>query len=201
MHISEGVLTVPVLAGGGVLTVIGTAIGIKNMNYEKIMSTSLLTATFFVATLIHVPVGPGSVHLVLGGLLGILLGWACFPAILTALLLQALLFQYGGIYVLGVNTINMAVPALLCYYLVKPWLKQQGKKQSIASFAGGFLSVFLSTLMIATTLWISDTGFLRAAQATMAIHLPMMFIEGIITMFIVSFLAKVQPEFLTITDQ
>lgn len=201
MHISEGILTIPVLAGGAVLTAIGTTIGLKNMDYEKIMSTSLLTATFFVASLIHVPVGPGSVHLVLGGLLGILLGWSCFPAILVALLLQALLFQYGGIFVLGVNTFNMAAPPILCYYLLRPLLKKGGKKSSVAAFAAGFFSILFSSLLIASTLAISDQGFIRAAQATVLAHIPLMFIEGIITTFIISFLAKVQPEFLNLNKQ
>ncbi len=199
MHISEGILTMPVLAGGAALTTIGTAIGLKKIDYDKIMPISLLTATFFVATLIHVPVGPGSVHLVLGGLMGILLGWACFPAILVGLLLQALLFQYGGIYVLGVNTFNMAVPALCCYYIARPWLKQKGKKQAVAGFLGGFLSVFLSSLLIALTLHLSDPGFFRTAQATVLVHIPMMVIEGLITMFAITFFAKVQPEFFHIT--
>ena len=46
-------------------------------------------------------------HLILNGLLGMLLGWAAFPSIFVALMLQAILFQYGGITVLGVNTFNM----------------------------------------------------------------------------------------------
>ena len=85
MHISEGVLSTPVLLAGGALTVVGSAIGLKTLDYERIMTVSLLTATFFVASLIHVPLGPGNIHLVLGGLMGIVLGWSCFPAILVAL--------------------------------------------------------------------------------------------------------------------
>ena len=49
------------------------------------------TPAIFVASLVHVPVGPSSMHLVLNGLLGLLLGWAAFPAILVGLLLQAVL--------------------------------------------------------------------------------------------------------------
>ena len=94
MHISEGILSAPILAGGAVLTTVGTAIGLKKMDYDRIMSVSLLSATFFVASLIHVPLGPGSVHLLLGGLLGLILGWGAFPAIVVALALQALFFQY-----------------------------------------------------------------------------------------------------------
>jgi cobalt/nickel transport system permease protein len=195
MHISEGILSAPVLISGGALTVVGTAIGLKRLDYDRIMGVAILTATFFVASLIHVPLGPGSVHLIFNGLLGMVLGWACFPAILIALLLQAIIFQYGGIVVLGVNTFNMAVPALLCFYLLRPWLKRP-KYRSAAGFIGGFLSVFLTSLLMGLALALSDTGFLTTAKIIVAAHLPVMIIEGFITMFTISFLARVKPEIL-----
>ena len=58
MHISEGVLSPAVLAGGAALAVAGTAIGLKKLDYEAIPRVAILSAAFFVATLIHVPVGP-----------------------------------------------------------------------------------------------------------------------------------------------
>ena len=112
MHISEGVLSAPVLIGCASAAAACTAVGLKKIAPDRIMAVALLTATFFVASLIHVPVGPGNIHLVLNGLLGIILGWASFPAILVALLLQALFFQFGGITVLGVNVMIMALPAV-----------------------------------------------------------------------------------------
>lgn len=199
MHISEGVLSTPVLTAGIGLSTVGIAIGLRKLDYDKIMMASMLTSTFFVANLIHIPVGPGSVHLSLCGLMGVLMGWACFPAIAVALLLQAILFQYGGIYVLGVNTFIMAAPAICCFYIFSPLLRASGKKRAAAGFLAGGLSVLFSALLLATSLHLSDEGFLRAAQATVLIQLPMVCIEGLITMFIVSFLMKVQPEFFTLS--
>ena len=98
MHISEGVLSAPVLISGGALTVAGTAIGLKRLDYDKITHVGILSAAFFVASLIHVNVGPASVHLILNGIVGLLLGWAAVPAILVALTLQALFFQFGGLF-------------------------------------------------------------------------------------------------------
>ncbi len=195
MHISEGVLSAPVLFGGGALTAVGTAIGLKKLDYDRIMTVSILSATFFVASLIHVPLGPGSVHLILNGLLGVILGWAAFPAILVALLLQAIFFQFGGLIVLGVNTFNMAAPAVLCFYLLQPWLKRP-QTRPWAAFAGGFFSVLLAALLMAFSLALSDSGFIDTAKLVVAAHLPIMIIEGFITMFTVSFLARVQPEIL-----
>lgn len=195
MHISEGILSTQVLIGGGMLTAIGTAIGLKKLDYERIMTVAILVAAFFVASLIHVPVGPGSVHLVLNGLLGVVLGWASFPAILTALLLQAVFFQYGGIVVLGVNTFNMAASAVCCFYLFRPLLRRP-RSRALAGFTCGFLSVLLASLLMALSLTFSDSGFMAIAKIVVVGHLPVMVIEGFITMFVITFLAKVQPEIL-----
>lgn len=201
MHISEGVLSPPVLLAGAAVATIGTAIGLKKLDYDRIMTVSLLTATFFVASLIHVPIGPGNVHLILGGLMGILLGWGCFPAILVALFLQSLFFNFGGLLVLGVNTTIMALPALLCFYIFRSWVEKNDYKRKIAAFGAGFFAIFLSSIIMAIALWSTDKGFIQAAQLVIAVHIPLMIIEGLITMFSVSFLAKVQPEFLHMGKQ
>lgn len=200
MHISEGVLSAPVLISGLLLTTAGTAIGLKKLNIDRIMGVSLLTGAFFVASLIHVPIGPASIHLVLNGLLGMILGWACFPAILVALILQAVFFQYGGLMVLGVNTANMAIPALVCFYLLRPLLLKP-KTRPLAGFIGGAGAIFLSSIFMAAALAFSDIGFLTTAKITILANLPIMVIEGVITMFTVSFLARVHPELLTGAEQ
>ena len=61
----------------------------KKTEVSDIPKVSVVTSAIFVASLIHVPVGPTSVHLVLSGLAGITLGWSAFPAIFVALILQA----------------------------------------------------------------------------------------------------------------
>ena len=58
MHISEGVLSGPVLISGGALAAVGTAIGLKKLDYDRIAQAAILSAAFFVASLIHVPIGP-----------------------------------------------------------------------------------------------------------------------------------------------
>lgn len=198
MHISEGVLSGPVLIAGGALTVVGTAIGLKKLDYDRIMTVSLLTATFFVASLIHVPIGPGNLHLILGGLMGIVLGWSCVPAILVALFLQTMFFNYGGLVVLGANTIIMALPAICCFYLFRPFIETNGNRRKIGAFAAGFTAILISAILMAIALTSSDKGFWGVAQLVVVAHIPLMVIEGIITMFTVGFLAKVQPEFLSL---
>ena len=198
MHISEGILTWPVLASGAAAALAGTAVGLNKLKTEDIPKTAILSAAFFVASLIHVPLGPASIHLILNGIVGLLLGWAAFPAILVALSLQALFFQYGGLTTLGVNTLLMAFPAVLCYLILKPLILNDNNSVALAaSFAGGAFCVFLSGIMMAGFLVFAHRAFLEVALVIVSIHVPVMIIEGIIAMFCIGFLKKVQPSLLT----
>ncbi len=196
MHISEGVLSGPVLVSGAALAAAGTAVGLKNLDYDHVARAGMLSAAFFVASLIHVPIGPSSVHLILNGVVGLLLGWAAFPVILVALLLQAVLFQFGGITTLGVNTIIMALPAVLCYYLFRSLIHKRRAVGLTAAFTCGALSVLGSALLAAAALVFTEQNFLQIAGLIIAAHLPVMVIEGIVTAFCVRFLEKVQPDML-----
>ena len=138
--------------------------------------------------------GPSSVHLLLTGILGLVLGWAAFPAILVGLLLQAIFFQYGGIVVLGVNTLNMACPAVLCALICRPFLSTRSK--NLLAFMCGFGAVLLSGTFTAASLALTDGGFLQTASLLLVAHLPVAFIEGILSVFILSFIFRVQPEIL-----
>jgi cobalt/nickel transport system permease protein len=197
MHISEGILSAPVLVTGAALAAVGVTIGLRKMDSDKIPQVAVLSAAFFVASLIHVPLGPSSVHLIVNGINGLLLGWCCFPSILVALALQAILFQFGGITVLGINTVNMALPGLLCYCLFSRLVNQRTRAVSLASaFCCGFLSVFFSAILVAVSLMLTEESFLKAAELIVVAHLPVMIVEGIITLFCVAFLKRVKPELL-----
>src|SRR5680860_179798 len=95
-HIPDGVLATPILIGGAVVSVIAVSIAVRRLQPEQIPQAAVMASAFFVASLISVPVGVSSVHLILNGLMGLVLGWAAVPAILVALLLQTIFFGYGG---------------------------------------------------------------------------------------------------------
>ena len=196
MHISEGVLSAPVLVSGGILAAAGTAIGLKKIDYDHLAQVGILSATFFVASLVHVPIGPSSVHLIMNGIVGLLLGWAAFPAILVALLLQGVFFQFGGITSLGVNTIIMALPAVICYYLFAPLLHKDRKFLLLAGFGCGFCAVLFGGVVVGLALMFTEENFLKLAILVVTAHIPVMIIEGFVTAFCVAFLKKVQPAML-----
>ncbi len=194
MHISEGVLSLPILATGAALAAAGVFIGLRKIENDRLVSVAILSAAFFVGSLIHIPIGPASAHLILNGLLGAVLGWASFPAILVGLLLQAVLFQYGGLTVLGVNTFDMAAPAVLCSLLCGPLLRRTGKARAIGAFLCGSLSVLLASLFTASALALTDEGFVQAAATLVLAHVPVMLLEGGFTMLVVGYLSKAMPE-------
>lgn len=196
MHISEGVLSGPVLVSGAALAAAGTAIGLKKMDYDQIARTGMLSGVFFIASLVHVPLGPTSVHLIMNGLVGLLLGWVAFPAILVALALQAVFFQFGGITALGVNTVIMALPAVICYFIFAPLMRRSRPVALAGAFACGFLAVGLGGIIVGLALMFTEEKFFEVAAAVLAAHLPVMVIEGIVTALCVAFLKKVQPSML-----
>lgn len=186
----------PVLISGAALAAAGTAVGLKKLDYDRIAQAGILSASFFVASLIHVPLGVASVHLILNGIVGLLLGWAAFPVILVALLLQAMLFQFGGITTLGVNAIIMALPAVICHHAFGPLLGKRPMAADIGAFACGFLSVFLGAVIVGLALMFTRENFWKVAGAVVAAHIPVMIIEGFVTAFCVRFLKKVHPALL-----
>jgi cobalt/nickel transport system permease protein len=190
-------MSAPVLAGGAALTVIGLTIGLKSLRSEDIPRASILSAVFFVASLIHVPVGPSSAHLVLNGLIGTIMGWASFPIIFMGLLLQGLLFNFGGLTTLGLNTFNMAAPAVLVGIALRPLVNSSMIGIApLAGFLGGGLPVFLSAVLVALSLYLTGEQFKLVAVQVIIGNFPVMIIESIVVMFCIKFLKKVRPEIL-----
>ncbi|HEV3449529.1 MAG TPA: CbiM family transporter [Gemmataceae bacterium] len=117
VHISDGILTWPWLTGGFAVAAVLAVFGSWRIQDEEIPQVAVLTAVFFIASQIHVRVPPSSVHLLLNGLLGLVLGRRAALAIPVGLFLQAALFSHGGFTTLGINSCVMVLPALLAWQL------------------------------------------------------------------------------------
>ncbi len=196
MHIVDGALSDSVVLGGVLLTACGVAYGLKQIDAEKIPQTGILSATFFIASLIHIPLGPASVHLILNGLLGLTLGWAAFPALFIALLLQAVFFGYGGFVVLGVNVFNIALPAILMGLLCRHGvMRSQPRTAALwGAFAGGG-AILLTALLVASSLALSGEAFIPAAKLVLISHLPVVVMEALLTGAAVLLIRRVRPDF------
>lgn len=198
MHLAEGVISSPVVLGSGLLVgCAGVAIGLRQLDETQAMRTAVLSSSFFVASLIHIPVFGVSIHLTLTGLLGIVLGWAAFPAVFVALILQAVLFGFGGLTTLGLNTCIMAVPAVAAHYGLRA-LRVGPKSASLALVSGGLgaVAILLASLVMAGILATAGDAFTVVAVSVLAAHIPILVLEGLVTSAVVGFLQKVSPELL-----
>ena len=196
-HIPDGVLSLPVLVGGGVFAVGAVALGLKKIGDEDIPRTAILASGFFALSLFALPVGPSSIHLLLGGLMGIVLGTAIFPAVCVALLLQAVMFGFGGLTTLGVNIVNIALPGAVIGALVAPMVQRATPARAalIAGIASA-LCVGLTGLMVAASLALSSADYMLSARVMIATYLPLMLVEGFVGGFCISFVKRVKPELL-----
>ncbi len=172
---------------------------------EQIPKASLLTAAFFLASLIHIPLPPSSVHLILNGMMGAILGYYAFPAILIGLFFQAVMFQHGGLSTLGVNAIIMGLPALLAHHIFHLRHRLGHNKPSwrglcafLAGFSGIALGASLYTLLVVTNISkdINAQAEITAVFASLIAHGILAILEGIFTVMLVSFLQQVKPELL-----
>lgn len=211
MHIPDGILPATVAAGGYAVTGLATWYSLRKIDQAEnpranVPKAALLTAAFFVASWIHIPVPPTSVHLVLNGLLGVILGWFAFPAILIGLLFQAIMFQHGGLTTLGVNAAMMGIPALIAFGIFQLRLRVANRESERASAFFGFvaaamgfgLSVVIFYVLLITTIP-ADLNVAAESAATGALalaHIPVMLIEGGLTAMLVVFLMRVKPELL-----
>jgi cobalt/nickel transport system permease protein len=188
VHISDGVLNPYIWVSGYVITSIILFFTLRKIRAEDIPRISIVTSAFFIASLIHVPIGVSSAHLILNGLMGILLGIYSYPSVFVGLLLQAILFQHGGITTLGINTVDMGIPALIAYRLYR--IKPNPITAGLCCGLAVFLAVFLTSLM----LMLSGEEFYETSILLFVSHIPIAIVEGLISAFVVATLLKVKRE-------
>src|SRR5437588_7923516 len=102
VHIADGVLGGPWVVGGFAGAAVLAAPGLVRVREEEIPRLALMTAAFFVASSIHVPLPPTSVHLLLNGLVGLVLGPRAGLAVFVGLLFQWAFLGHGGLSTVGI---------------------------------------------------------------------------------------------------
>lgn len=196
MHLTDGVVDYPTCIGGAAIALGMCGLAARNVRDEEIPRIALLTAAFFVASLVHFPVGGTSVHLIFNGLVGVLLGFRAFLVFPVGLALQALLLQHGGVTVIGVNACIFGFPAWAAYGVFCLLGRSRfGEGFAAGSFAGG-LGVIFSGLILAAVLYAVGEQMRVVAQYTLLCHLVVAVFEGIVTGFCVRYLSVGRPHLL-----
>jgi cobalt/nickel transport system permease protein len=155
-----------------------------------------MSAAFFVSSLIHFRLGPGSVHLTLPGLMGVVLGPLAPLAIIIGLLFQAVMFGHGGVTTLGVNAVAMATPALAIHYGYRAFAAT-GASNMARLAAAGLLTgagVLCGAGIMMAALAVSAREFAGIAAVFTAAHAVLALIEGAVTAVALDQLRRVRPE-------
>jgi cobalt/nickel transport system permease protein len=199
VHISDGILAPEIWITGFIITGIILILSVSKIKLEDIPKLSMVTGAMFIASLIHIPIGPSSVHLILASLAGILLGFSAYPAIFIATLFQALFFQHGGISTLGINTLILGLPALAAAGIFWMGVQKTNFKQKYLIF-GSIASIITNVLIIvfvSTILIITGQELFNIMLLIMISHIPVIIIEASFIGGVAEFLSRIKPEMLS----
>jgi len=196
VHLSDGAIAWPWLVAGFAVAAVLLFVALWRIREEEIPRIGVLTAAFFVGSSIHVKLAvlPTSVHLILNGLVGVVLGRRAPLAVSVGLLLQFLLLNHGGLTTLGLNACIIGIPALAagwCY----PVLRRLG----LPSFARGVVlgagaSAAAVVLNFLVLLLGGKDDWVTLARLVLLAHVPVVILEGLMLGVIVRYLEKVKPE-------
>ncbi|NPV09550.1 MAG: energy-coupling factor ABC transporter permease [Anaerolineae bacterium] len=209
MHIPDGFLSTPVAVGSWAVSTgaVGYAArrAARELGDRQVPLMGVSGAFIFAAQMLNFPVAGGtSGHLLGGALAAILLGpWQAALALTAVLGVQALLFQDGGLLVLGANVLNMAVVGVLTAWLTYRAglaLLGSGRTASLVStFVAAWLSVVVASLLAAVELALSGAYAAGAVLTAMGgVHLLIGLGEGLITTAVIAFVTATRPGLLAL---
>ena len=207
MHIPDGLLSLPVVAGTSALGAAGLGVALsrigRRQDEHSTVVMGIVAAFVFAAQMVNFPVGPGvSGHLLGGVLAAVTLGpWAGSVVLAAVLIVQALLFGDGGVLALGANFVNMGlIGAVGGYALYVPIRRAVGGQAGIVLGAMGaaWFSVLLAAGAFAVELSASGrlAEFPRILGWMALVHSAIGLGEAIITGLVVRFVVRTRPELL-----
>ena len=207
LHIPDGFLSVPVALIGWLLAVFFIALALRQTREQfderRIPLMGVMAAFIFAAQAINFPVfGGTSGHLLGGALAAIVLGpWAAVLVMAAVIGLQGLLFQDGGLLVMGWNIMNMGVLTVFTgaavYRLVRKWLANDRTGLIAGGAAGAWLSVMAAALATSLELAASGTSPLNIVlPAMLVVHALIGVGEAIITVGALLLIYSTRPDLL-----
>jgi cobalt/nickel transport system permease protein len=204
MHIPDGFLSlvVSILCWVITVSVVGLAISKTNkaLGEKQIPLMGVMAAFIFAAQMINFPVAGGtSGHLLGGALAAIVLGpWAGMLVMTSVIAVQALLFQDGGLLVMGANILNMGLAtAAVGYGLYRSTFGRSRSVKLAGAGIAAWLSVMTGALLTSLQLWLSGTSDLQIViPAMLWVHALIGLGEALITVSALAFIMQTRPDLL-----
>ena len=205
MHIPDGFLSVWVSVTLWMISVAVIAYALKRVNADlderKIPLMGVLAAAIFAGQMLNFTIiGGTSGHLMGAALATILLGpWAAILVMTCVVGVQALIFQDGGLLVLGANIFNMGIVGVAvsytAYQIIRSLMGENRKTVLVGGFISAWLSIFIAALAVAMQLALSGISPANLAIPAMAgIHALIGIGEGLITAGALGFILAARPD-------
>ena len=204
LHIPDGFLSLVVSVICWAFTVVTLSVAIsrtnKSLGEKQVPLMGIMAAFIFAAQMINFPVAGGtSGHLLGGALAAIVLGpWAGMLVMTAVIAVQALLFQDGGLLVMGANIFNMGLlTAAIGYGLYRGVIGNSRRTKLAAAGVAAWLSVMAGALATALQLWLSGTSNLQTVViAMLGVHALIGVGEALITVAALGFIFQTRPDLL-----
>ncbi len=204
MHIPDNFLSIAVSLICWALTAVTLGIAIsrtnKSLGEKQVPLMGVMAAFIFAAQMINFPVlGGTSGHLLGGVLAAITLGpWAGMLVMTAVIAVQGLLFQDGGLIVMGANILNMGI--LTCavgYGLYRSVLGSNRTVKLAVIGVAAWLSVMAGALSTALQIWLSGNAEVQIiVPAMLFVHAFIGLGEALITVAAIVFIMRTRPDLL-----
>src|SRR5574338_269621 len=204
LHIPDGFLSILISLFCWGMTALVLAVAIsrsnKSLGERQIPLMGVMAAFIFAAQMINFPVAGGtSGHLLGGALAAIMLGpWAAMLVMTAVIAVQGLLFQDGGLLVMGANILNMGLITVAIGYGLYRAVSNNNQtlKLTVAGIAA-WLSVIAGALFTSFQLWLSGTSDLQIViPAMLWVHALIGLGEALITVSALAFILQTRPDLL-----
>ena len=204
LHIPDGFLNLTISLIFWAITIVLIAMSVRRTQAElgerQIPLMGIMAAFIFAGQMINFPVAGGtSGHFLGGALAAMVLGpWAAMLVMTSVIGLQALLFQDGGLVVMGANIFNMGLlTALIGYGLYRGVAGQNRTVRLTVAGVAAWLSVIAGALFTSLQLWLSGTSPLAIVlPAMLGVHVVIGLGEALVTVAALIFITQARPDLL-----
>ncbi len=202
LHIPDGFLSPPIALFLWIVGFVCIALAIRSLNKSNIERQiplmGIMAAFIFAAQMINFPIAGGTSGHFLGGVLaGITLGpWAGMLVMTAVISVQALLFQDGGLLVMGANIFNMGIlPVLIGFGFYRAVTGQRSWIKAFAIIVAAWLSVMAGALATGLELWLSGTSPLEIVMpAMLGVHALIGIGEAVVSVSAFALIVRTRPD-------
>jgi len=202
LHIPDGFLTITVSLIFWLITIIMVGLAVSKTNRslgeKQIPLMGIMAAFIFAAQMLNFPIAGGtSGHFLGGALAAIALGpWTGILVMTAVIGVQGLLFQDGGLLVMGANIFNMGIlTAVIGFGLYRLVVTRKRALRLAFAGAGAWISTMAAALFASLQLWLSGTTRLEIVLPTMlGVHALIGLGEALITVAAIAYIEQIRPD-------